>query len=229
MSDLDLTHVKFLDPTRKGLLKLPASALKIWMCHWMHENCDDESWPSIETVAEETDLAWNTVQTWRSWLLKNGWLEKVREVDTGKPRNLPVVSVKDGSKQNTQNLGTQKSATPKFGYEGSIGLGLGSDSFDLGSRSAASPPVQSVSKEERQPRTSEPTATTRATPTAARGQRAPKGHAPDGREYPLEFDSWTNKQRIEWLSEHGWNSGTCPLGETWAADLSRTLDNYDEL
>jgi len=60
--------------------------------------------------------------------------------------------------------------------EGSIGLGLGLglDSFDLDSCSAASPLVQSKSKEEEQPITFEPPATARATPPAAHehGQNA---------------------------------------------------------
>jgi hypothetical protein len=90
---------KILDPTRKGLLKLHGNALKIWMAHWMHENIHDKSWPSIPSLMAETELSHNTVEKWRSWLVRNGWLEK-----TGKhpiPDNngyTPEVTAKDGSK-----------------------------------------------------------------------------------------------------------------------------------
>jgi hypothetical protein len=90
---------KELDPTRKGLLKLPGSALKIWMCHWMHENLHGESWPSVNTICGETDLCRRTVEPWRSWLVDHGWLEKLGKKPI--PNNngyTPIVTVKDGAK-----------------------------------------------------------------------------------------------------------------------------------
>ena len=165
---------------------------------------------------------------------------KVREINTGKQRNLPVFTVKDGSKQicskvaylpqtcseiddlptppttqPPQTLGTTpNSATPNFGYEGSIGFGLGCIGFDLPSFStytsgygAASPPQNDVYEEQRgkskaetlEPETLEP----KPTPKAAKGKVK---CASDGTHYPEDFNSWLNKERLEWLRDHGYKA-----------------------
>lgn len=64
----------FGDPKWKKILLMPASALKIWFCHYGHENQEDESWPSIETLMEETGLSRDSVFTYRKWLLDHGWI-----------------------------------------------------------------------------------------------------------------------------------------------------------
>jgi hypothetical protein len=198
----DLTKIKLLDPTRKGLLKLPASALKIWMCHWMHENLNDESWPSIETIVEETDLSWNTVVTWRSWLLRNSWLEKVGEVQPRMEKGrwaVPVLTVKDGSNStgtqmtDTQSLGNRKNdRTQNLGIEGSIGLGSGSSSLPFDScsgRAASPPPLAGESKEGNKPRTLEPRSTATPTPTPTHGHRQ-NGNGEDQKFCPKCKEPW---------------------------------------
>jgi len=136
---------KLLDPTRRGLLKLSGNALKIWMCHWMHENMLGESWPSIDTICEETDLSHNTVETWRAWLIRFGWLQKV---DAKQPRrpdgrfDIPVMTVKDGSKQGTVpqkllcGVGSIESTTSSV-PQNTVPQNLGSEGLRLGSGSSS--------------------------------------------------------------------------------------------
>src|SRR5208283_4999716 len=61
-------------PKWRQLFLLPGSALKLWLAHYAHENKDGESWPSIQTLMEETGLSEDTIFTQRRWLLDNHWL-----------------------------------------------------------------------------------------------------------------------------------------------------------
>ena len=87
----------------RRLLLIPASAVKVWFCHFNHEGQERTSHPSVPTICKETALNKTTVGKSHTWLVRNGWLKKVGE----KPGNgrfpVPVY---------TATLGTVP-ATPK--------------------------------------------------------------------------------------------------------------------
>jgi hypothetical protein len=175
----------FLDSVKKyGKQKFTLWAIWTYML-WRSTNgvfCLPE-----ELVLTDWDMNPKTLRRVHDILIKEGWLQRDVLRNTGgmwmtrtwvitsppQPHNGSV----DNADKSFVSPATHLSTVDKWGHSGSIGLGFGLDSFDLGSRSAASPPVQSESKDERQPITSEPTATTRATPTptAARGHGQEEG------------------------------------------------------
>ena len=53
--------LKILDADRKGILRLPNGALKLWMCYWMNESVGQESWLSLQTITKQTGLTKPTV------------------------------------------------------------------------------------------------------------------------------------------------------------------------
>jgi len=201
-------RTKLLDCTRKGLLKLPKSALAVWLCHWMHENAADESYLSLKRVMEETDLCRNTVQTARKWLREGGWL--VRTGGTVQPRGgsgqfaVYVTTVKDGDKPSPQNLGTRKNGHTNPTAPQNLVTEVSSSVSGYGSHSSSSSPSgyssihppAGASQDEKQeserlggkPQTSKPKGKTKT--------------APDGTPYPDGFDSWTNVKRLEWHGQH---------------------------
>jgi hypothetical protein len=203
-------RAKLLDCTRRGLLKLPGSALKLWLCHWMHENSADESYLSVARAMEETGLSRNTVETWRAWLREEGWL--ARTGDTVQPRSggrfdVYVTTVKDGSKvsppkigMTPKNGGAPKSTAPQnLVPEGSSspsvsGYGSPSPSPSFSASASVHPPAAAPDGE-RQRRE-------RLGGKPQPGNRKPKA-APDGTPYPDGFNAWTNVRRTEWLVSHG--------------------------
>jgi hypothetical protein len=192
---------------RRHLLEISGNEIKVWMFYYLSTGDELTAYPSIETIAIFTGLSERTVKVCKRRLVIRGWLAYTGETKQprgdhgyfGVPimeLRLPwkpdwLITVRDASMAiaMVRNLQDDDAASHRGAIiappsvvqtlhpEGSIGLGLGLDSFDLGSRSAASPPVQSESKEEREPTTLEPTAATRATPTptAARGHGQDEG------------------------------------------------------
>jgi Helix-turn-helix domain len=219
-------------------LKLPGSALKVYLCHFLHENGKNQSWPSIETICEDTGLSWNTVVTWRAWLLKHGWLVytgKVKAPKNGGAYPVPIVN------RPTQNLGTQSLDLPypKFGYIGVDGVGDGvsyGSSFDSSSatgggkyshlRCDSNNPTKSVEVKNLKQSTPPPA----PTPTPKPEGRKLK-LAPDGTPYPAGFDTvWSNPQRQAWRLAH--LGVVASLAETAKPDLDtlakNPLDDLDE-
>jgi hypothetical protein len=72
-------RLKILDCRRKALLGLPDGALKVWLCRYMMEDEDNESWASLPEVEAQTGQSHPTCVKWHKYLVEHGWL-----VDTGK-------------------------------------------------------------------------------------------------------------------------------------------------
>jgi hypothetical protein len=70
-------RMKFLDPNRKALLKLPPPALNVWMAYWMFENDAQEAYPTMATLMDITDTSENTIRKWRDYMVKKGWMIKL--------------------------------------------------------------------------------------------------------------------------------------------------------
>jgi hypothetical protein len=70
----DQKRYKLLDRERTGLLRLKGSLLQVWLAQYMNEGDDQESWLSIATLMELTDLSENTVITARKKLSEGGWI-----------------------------------------------------------------------------------------------------------------------------------------------------------
>ena len=81
---------------RPDLLKLPGSALKVWLCHFMHEGQDRKSWPSLETICEETDLEQRVVKKVRQQMLNGGWLEKSGDRSVKGQFKVPIITATRG-------------------------------------------------------------------------------------------------------------------------------------
>jgi hypothetical protein len=72
-------RLKVLDANRKAILALPSGALHLWLCYWMAEDEEQESWLSIPELEAQTGLTRPTIVRWTTFLVKHKWL-----VDTGK-------------------------------------------------------------------------------------------------------------------------------------------------
>jgi hypothetical protein len=98
---------------RPDIFLIPAPAFKIWMYHYSREGRERQSWPSIETICEKLAMTKDTIHKWRSWLVENGWLEKVgeRENSTGVFK-VPIMKVKRGNVPSQQVVDGRKNNVP---------------------------------------------------------------------------------------------------------------------
>jgi hypothetical protein len=106
---------------------------------------------------------------------------------------------------------------PEGSGSGSIGLGLDSSFSSLHVRGASPPCSTSKEKIETKPSNLEPTP--KPTPVMAMAEksetRVNKARlAPDGTPWPLQFDSWTNGERLQWLGAHGWKQASMVDGSS---------------
>jgi hypothetical protein len=74
-------RIQVLDCNRKAILGLPSPAFHLWMCYWMNEDDEQESYMSLDEIESQVDarISRRTIITWTQWLVAKGWL-----VDTGK-------------------------------------------------------------------------------------------------------------------------------------------------
>lgn len=89
---------KKIDCTRRGFLRMPGNALKIWMYYYTREGKERLAWASEEELCEATDLNRDTMRKWRNWLIENGWLKLMghRDAKTGEFA-LAIYRVKEGT------------------------------------------------------------------------------------------------------------------------------------
>jgi hypothetical protein len=66
----------FLD--RDDILAIPGPALKIWMFHFKSEGPTNRSYVTNETLTKKLKMNKDKVGEWRTWLVKNGWLEELK-------------------------------------------------------------------------------------------------------------------------------------------------------
>jgi hypothetical protein len=225
---------KLLDCNRKGILGLPSGAVHLWLCYYMHESEGQESWLSLSKLESITGLGRNKIIRWQRYLKEHGWLVETGEVAANKYTEptvgswqVPVVRVDDPLKGGSKIIppeeggskiepGVPKSNQCQNHTQGSsygskvIGSSSGSSS---GSSYPSLPSRQEPSQKTGLPKTGTPQnpKTQTNTPPRARVKRAK-----DGTPYPLDFDSWTNVQRCNWLDEH-------------KAELGSGLDTLDDV
>jgi Helix-turn-helix domain len=111
MTPSDKRPFKQLFCDRRETLKLPGNMLKVWLCHFMHEGEKRESWPSIETIMNETGLARTPVQRARADLKKHGWLVQVRAYHQPDGSKIVVYRVTRGSLPGSTYGGTTRNRT----------------------------------------------------------------------------------------------------------------------
>jgi len=66
---------KTLDVERKGLLRLPGNALKVWLYYRMREGQERLAWATEKDICSVTGLHRDVMYDNRRWLVKNGWLK----------------------------------------------------------------------------------------------------------------------------------------------------------
>jgi hypothetical protein len=208
-------HKKILDCDRKTVLGLPSAALHLWMCYWMNEDDDQESFVSIAEIEAQTPLSRSSIIRWTHYLLRKGWL-----VDTGKTaadklmargrtpsrgaHQVPCYRVDDPASKgflqvsnlnqcqsDTSLKNTPVSMTHKVSGSGS---GSGSDSGFCSSAPTPADNARGGEQEEEKGNGKTKTQTNGKTKTGA---------AADGTPWPEGFDSkWNNLQRTNWLKLH---------------------------
>jgi hypothetical protein len=131
-------RLKILDCNRKGILGLPPNALKLWLCYYMNEDDEQESFMSYAEVEAQTGMGKTSVQKWNHFLERHGWI-----VDTGKTaydkwvalgrvssdnaKQVKVWKVDDPTRPVGKQLGTQSESDHKV-YSYGSGSGYASPS-----------------------------------------------------------------------------------------------------
>lgn len=204
---------KLLDPNRKAVLSLPASAFKLWMTYWMFESDSQEAYPSMETLVKVTSMTEKTIRTAREYLLKTGWLVKL----TGsaaerfiKPSNgswnVAIYRVDDPQKFTGENLTGEKMTLPKIPPNVSTAF---ASAVAFASTSVSTPTStctrNEVHKDDDSLRSSEkqkPKQPQQQKQQQPRPTSATKWLARYGEEKPADFESWSQVERTRWCIEH---------------------------
>lgn len=69
---------------RGRLHEFQGAKLHVWLCHLLHTNIHNESWPSLETIRDETGFSERSILPARRSLVADGWLQRVSK---DQPRN----------------------------------------------------------------------------------------------------------------------------------------------
>jgi hypothetical protein len=209
-----------------------------------------------ELVLADLGMSKNTLPKIRDILIREGWLRKDILRDTGGTwltRVWVITSPLPIQWDVVDNINDTKSFVSPHPIQTEVGsMGNSVSCYGSGfasasvSHSASASFTPSDSNSNKPP----PSSLVKASGESKEGGKAkpepkPKaaklnGHAPDGAEYPPEFDSWTNRARLEWLGQHGWDAADhkatdveakSRFGESWddTLEISEHLDNPDEL
>jgi hypothetical protein len=100
---------KKIDCTRRGFLRMPGNALKIWLYYYLREGAERLAWASEEEICKATDLNRDTMRRWRKWLIDNGWLKLMghRDAKTGEFA-IAIYRVKEGTVAETFSDGRSR-------------------------------------------------------------------------------------------------------------------------
>lgn len=89
---------KKIDCTRRGFLRMPGNALKIWLYYYTREGAERLAWASEEELCEATGLNRDVMYDWRNWLEENGWLKRMGSKHHGDGRfAMAIFRVKEGT------------------------------------------------------------------------------------------------------------------------------------
>lgn len=205
-------HLKVLDCDRKAVLALPHAAFKLWVCYWMNEDDDRESFVSQPEIRVQSNLSITSIVNWTKWLVRHGWL-----VDTGKTayekflalgripsdnsKQVKVYRVEDPTTrtsvvgaplQNLEGDTTTKNVNKVSGSRSGSSSVSDSPSRSYRESSSSSLPDSGEVGEQAQPQNGnqEPkTVEPKPTLTKAAGKKI---RVPEG------FDSWSLEDRLEW-------------------------------
>src|ERR1039458_3446737 len=150
---------KLLDCEQTALLQLKGSRLQVWLCVYLYENDDQQSWLSNGSIQRLTGLTENTVRAALQWLQANGWLKNTGHVAAIKYLNptqgayhVPIIRVDNPLKNCTpaktevdsskppQKLHPQKLRVPPSKIEDKVSVsGSGSGSSSASKASKPSP------------------------------------------------------------------------------------------
>jgi Helix-turn-helix domain len=100
---------KKLECERRGYLRMPGNALKIWLYYYSREGEERLAWASEEEICKATDLNRDTMRKWRRWLVDNGWLKLMghRDSKTGEFA-IAIYRVKEGTVAETFSDGRSR-------------------------------------------------------------------------------------------------------------------------
>jgi len=89
---------KKIDCTRRGFLRMPGNALKIWLYYYTREGAERLAWASEKELCEATGLNRDVMYDWRNWLEENGWLKRMGSKHHGDGRfAMAIFRVKEGT------------------------------------------------------------------------------------------------------------------------------------
>jgi|SRR5579864_26242 len=221
-------HLTILDRSRKAILALPNAAFKLWMCYWMNEDYEKESFVSQPEIRIQTTMGITSIVHWTQWLVRHGWL-----VPTGKTAYDKLVAMgripSDNSKQvkvyrvDDPTSKSERVSPPLHFLEGdtlsisenkvsgsSSVYGSGSDSrSNCNSTSIASSSSESAASplEEAHPENQKQEPKPKTVKTDPKRLYKTKGKVRgktslDGTPWPDDFNHWPNADRLEWLKQH---------------------------
>jgi len=218
---------KLFDPARKAVLALPNAAFKLWVTYWTFEQ-DGKSYPSMEKLVKLTGMTERTIQTARKYLIKTGWLIKLKgsaaEYYTKASRGsykIEVYRVDDPSKLegypaniNPLNLTPQKlPLTVGVGFVVDVVVDTVHGPLTMGHGRclpSATQTTENQNQNQKPPaRTAPPepstlpaivsaTAPVVASPTRSTTKWLAKYDVPR----PADFDTWSVKTKAEWVEDH---------------------------
>jgi hypothetical protein len=72
-------RLKLLDCNRKAILSLPPAALQLWLCYYMNEDDEQESYMALAEIETQMAMGRRSIIKWTKWLVRHGWLRVVPE------------------------------------------------------------------------------------------------------------------------------------------------------
>lgn len=207
-------HLTILDRSRKAVLALPSGALHLWLCYWMNEDDEKESYASQGEIKTQTGLSIPTIVAWTKYLVRQGWL-----VPTGKTAydkllargKMPSANSKQVIVYRVNDPTPKKSlGVPLKNFEGYTTKNIldkvscSGSGFDSGSCSSTPTNADNAWAGEQEEEKVKGNTKTQTNGKTKSGHRA----AADGTPWPEGFDSkWSNLQRTNWLKLHDGSVG----------------------
>lgn len=205
-------RLKILDASRKAILGLRSGALHLWLCYYMNEDEEQESFMSYAEIEAQTGMGKTSIQKWNHYLAKHGWIIDTKKTAHDKWLALGKVPTADSArvtcwrvddptaklKQVADSYTVSRKATDcgpsesdyKVSCSSSVsGSGSPLVQFASHSGSEATPPAVEPegNGENRKPQNPKP-----------RTRRTAK----DGTPVPMDLDKRTLEERLAWSRLH---------------------------
>jgi hypothetical protein len=222
-------RLKILDCNRKAILGLPSAALHLWLCYYMNEDEENESYLSLDEVETQIDsrMGRRSIIKWTQWLVRKGWLvdtEKTaaqKYIQRGRPATAGAYQIKTyraddptnakvaqgETDVSQQTVSSAKSAPvqPAHKVYGSSSGSCSPSCSPSGSRSGYKsdsdyPAGKALDETEVQTGNRE-TGSQNLKPTP-HGRKGKRRTGKDGTPYPQDFDTWDVAEKLAWSEEH---------------------------